>query len=29
MSINDVNNYIEFKILKYKYYNFTNDDIWE
>ena len=29
MSINDVNDYVEFKILKYRYYNFTNDDIWE
>ena len=29
MSTNDVNNYVEFKILKYRYYNFINDDMWE
>ena len=29
MSTDDVNNYIKFKILKYGYYNFTNDDLWE
>ena len=29
MSINDINDYVEFKILKYRHYNFTNDDIWE
>ena len=29
MSINDVNDYVEFKILKYRYYNFINDDMWE
>ena len=29
MSTNDVNNYIEFKILKYRYYNFRNNDMWE
>ena len=29
MSINNVNNYIKFKILKYRHYNFTNNDMWE
>jgi hypothetical protein len=29
MSLNNVNNYIKFKILEYRHYNFTNDDIWE
>ena len=29
MSTNNVNNYIEFKILKYRYYNFINNDIQE
>ena len=29
MSIDDVNNYIKFKILKYGYYNFINDDLQE
>ena len=28
-SITDVNNYIKFKILKYRHYNFINDDMWE
>ena len=28
-SINDINNYIKFKILEYRHYNFTNDNIWE
>ena len=29
MSINDVNDYVKFKILEYRHYNFINDDIWE
>jgi len=29
MSTNDINDYIKFKILKYRYYNFINNDIWE
>ena len=29
MSIDDVNDYIEFKILKYRYYNFINNNIQE
>ena len=28
-STNDVNDYVEFKILKYRHYNFINDDMWE
>ena len=28
-STNDVNDYVEFKILKYRHYNFTNNDMWE
>jgi hypothetical protein len=28
-SITNVNNYIKFKVIKYRYYNFTNDDMWE
>ena len=28
-SINDVNDYVEFKILKYRHYNLTNNDLWE
>ena len=28
-STDDVNNYIEFKILEYGHYNFMNDDLWE
>ena len=28
-SITDVNNYIKFKILKYGYFKFMNDDLWE
>jgi hypothetical protein len=28
-SADDVNDYIEFKTLEYKYYKFTNDDLWE
>ena len=29
MSINDINDYIKFKILKYKYFKFINNDLWE
>ena len=29
MSIDDVNNYIKFKILKYRHYNFINNNMWE
>ena len=29
MSINDVNNYIKFKILKYGYFKLINDDLQE
>ena len=29
MSITDVNNYIKFKVLKYEYYKFINNDLWE
>jgi len=29
MSINDVNDYIKFKVFKYGHYNFTNNDMWE
>jgi hypothetical protein len=29
MSINDINDYIKFKVIEYGYYNFINDDIWE
>ena len=28
-STDDVNDYIEFKILEYRHYNFMNDDMWE
>ena len=28
-STDNVNNYIEFKILKYGYYNFINNNLWE
>ena len=28
-SIDNVNDYIKFKILKYRHYNFINDDMWE
>ena len=28
-SISDVNDYIKFKVIKYGYYNFINDDMWE
>ena len=29
MSINNINNYIKFKVIEYGYYNFTNNNIWE
>ena len=29
MSITDVNNYIKFKVLKYKYFKLINNDLWE
>ena len=29
MSIDDVNDYIKFKILKYRHYNFINNNIQE
>jgi len=29
MSINNVNDYISFKILKYKYFKLINNDLWE
>ena len=29
MSIIDINNYIKFKILKYKYFEFINYNLWE
>ena len=29
MSTSDVNDYIKFKILKYRNYNFINNDMWE
>ena len=29
MSIDDINNYIKFKILKYKYFKFINNNLWE
>ena len=28
-SITDVNNYIKFKILKYRYFKLINNDLWE
>ena len=28
-STDDVNDYVEFKILEYRHYNFMNDDMWE
>ena len=28
-SINNVDDYIKFKVIKYGHYNFTNDDMWE
>ena len=29
MSISDVNNYISFKILKYRHFELINNDLWE
>ena len=29
MSIDNINNYIKFKILKYGHYNFINNNLWE
>jgi len=29
MSIDDVNDYINFKILEYGHYKLLNDDLWE
>jgi hypothetical protein len=29
MSTDDVNNYIYFKILKYRHFELINDDLWE
>ena len=29
MSADDINNYIKFKILKYRHYNFINNNLWE
>ena len=29
MSIDNINNYIKFKILKYRHYNFMNNNLWE
>jgi len=29
MSINNVNDYIKFKVIKYGHYKFTNFNIWE
>ena len=29
MSINNINDYIKFKILKYKHFKFINDDLQE
>ena len=28
-SIPDVNDYIKFKILEYRYFKFMNNDLWE
>ena len=28
-SINDVNDYVEFKIFEYRYYNFINNNMWK
>jgi len=28
-SANDINDYVKFKTLKYAYYKFTNNDLWE
>ena len=29
MSITEVNNYIKFKVLKYKHYKLINNNLWE
>jgi hypothetical protein len=29
MLVENVNDYIKFKILKYKHFKFINDDLWE
>jgi len=29
MSIDNINNYIKFKILKYEYFKLINVDLWE
>ena len=29
MSIPNVNNYIKFKVLKYKYFKLINNNLWE
>jgi hypothetical protein len=29
MSMDEVNNYIYFKILEYRYFELLNDDLWE
>ena len=29
MSITNINNYIKFKVLKYKYFRLMNVDLWE
>ena len=29
MSITNVNNYIKFKVLKYKYFKLINNNLWE
>jgi len=29
MSIPNINNYIKFKILKYRYYKLINNNLWE
>ena len=29
MSVNGVNNYINFKIFKYRHYKLLNNDLWE
>jgi hypothetical protein len=29
MSMDNINDYIKFKILEYKHFKFINDDLWE
>ena len=29
MSINDINDYISFKILKYRHFKLIDDNLWE